>query len=147
MQEVVSVHKVLHLVETRFGFCHFTCQLVDIRIEFTVIVHIGINFKNSPGQLVIRIIGVHLYSFGGTFDDLVFNGDFDGLSVLGDFYQEDFFGQYEGFRGCDFTHEEVSNRHLIKLKAPDFIALGDHEGGFFGELGFVKTEQADNSAA
>ena len=85
--------------------------------------------------------------FGGTFDDLVFNGDFDGLSVLGDFYREDFFRQYEGFRRCDFTHEEVSSRHIIKLKVPDFIALGDHEGGFFGKLRFVKTEQADNSAA
>ena len=147
MQEVISINKILHLVEARFGFCHFTCQLVDIRIEFTIIVHIGINFKNSPGQLVVRIIGVHLYGFGGTFDDLVFNGDFDGLSVLGDFYREDFFRQYEGFRRCDFTHEEVSSRHIIKLKVPDFIALGDHEGGFFGKLRFVKTEQADNSAA
>ena len=147
MQEVIFIHKILHLVKARFSFCHFTCQLVDIGIEFTVVIHIGVNLKNGPRQLVVRVVGVHLGGFGGTFDDLVFNGDFDGLSVLSNFYREDFFRQYEGFGSCDFTHEEVSNRYLIKLKVPDFIALGDHEGGFFGELSFVKSEQTDDSTA
>lgn len=147
MQEVISINKILHLVEARFGFCHFTCQLVDIRIEFTIIVHIGINFKNSPGQLVVRIIGVHLYGFGGTFDDLVFNGDFDGRpsSVISTGKISSVNTKASG--DAISRTRKFPSRHIIKLKVPDFIALGDHEGGFFGKLRFVKTEQADNSAA
>ena len=147
MQEVVSVYEVLHLVESRFGFGHFSRQLVDLRVEFPVVVHVGVNLKDSPGQLVLWEIGVYLGGFGGTLDDLVFDGDFNGLPIFGDLYRKGFFRQYKGFWRCDFPNQPISNWYPVKFKVSDGIAFGDQKRGFFGKLGFVKAEQADFRAA
>ena len=146
MQEIASPHEILHLIEPRLGFGHFAHQLIDLRVEFPVVVHIGVNLKDSPGQLVFREVGVHLGGFGNALDDLVFDTDFNGLPVLGDLHREGFFRQYEGRRRRDFPHQPISNRYLVKFKVPDLIAFGNHECGFLGEFGFVETEQADFSA-
>ena len=143
MQEVVSIHEVLHLIEARLGFGHFSRQLVDLHVEFPVVVHIGVNLKDSPGQLVFREVGVHLGGFGNALDDLVFDGDFNGLPIFGDLHREGFFRQYKGFWRCNFPNDPISNGYPVKFKVSDGIALGNQKRSFFGELGLVKTEQAD----
>ena len=125
MQEIASPHEILHLIEPRLGFGHFAHQLIDLRVEFPVVVHIGVNLKDSPGQLVFRVVGVHLGGFGNALDDLVFDTDFNGLPVLGDFNREGFFRQYEGRRRRDFPHQPISNRYLVKFKVPDLIAFSN----------------------
>ena len=78
---------------------------------------------------------------------MVFHGDLNGLPIFGDFHREGFLAQHEGFRRCDLTNGPIANGYPVKFKVPDGIALGDHEGGFFCELGFVKAEQANHGAA
>ena len=143
MQEVISIHEVLHLIEARFGFGHFSRQLINLRVEFPVVIHVGVNLKDSPGQLVLREIGVYLGGFSGTLDDLVFDGDFNGLPIFGDLYREGFFRQNEGCRRRDFPNQPIPNGYLVKFKVSDGIAFGNQKRGFFGKLGFVKAEQAD----
>ena len=74
----------------RIGFRQFPCQQVNVRVKFSVAVHIGVYFKNSPGQLVFRVVGVRLGGFYRTPDDLVLNGDFNGFPIFRDLCREDF---------------------------------------------------------
>ena len=122
---------------------HFSRQLINLRVEFPVVIHVGVNLKDSPGQLVLREIGVYLGGFSGTLDDLVFDGDFNGLPIFGDLYREGFFRQNEGCRRRDFPNQPIPNGILVKFKVSDGIAFGNQKRSFFGKLGFVKAEQAD----
>ena len=147
MQEVISVLQVLQLIDAALGLSHFTRQLVDVRVELPVVVHIGIHLEDGTGQRILREVGVYLGGFHSTPDDLVFHGDLNGLPIFGDLHREGFLAQHEGFRRCDLTNDPIANGYPVKFKVPDGIALGDHEGGFFCELGFVKAEQANHGAA
>lgn len=93
MQEVISVLQVLQLIDAALGLSHFTRQLVDVRVELPVVVHIGIHLEDGTGQRILREVGVYLGGFHSTPDDLVFHGDLNGLPIFGDLHREGFLAQ------------------------------------------------------
>ena len=74
----------------RIGFRQFSRQQVNIRVKFSVAVHIGVYFKKGPGQLVFRVVSVRLSGFYRTPDNLVLNGDFNGFPIFRDLRREAF---------------------------------------------------------
>lgn len=86
---------------------------------------------------MVRVVGVHLCGFDNAPDDLVFDGDLNRLPVLGNLHREALLAQYESCGRRDLANQPVTYRYIVEFEISDFIALGNHEGGFFDEFGFV----------
>ena len=121
--KIFSIAKVAHLVNTIAQFAHFSQQFIAV-IQFSVTVFICIDFKNSTGQLIVRIIFIHLCQLDAAGNKLIDQFNFHNLVYLADGYRNFFIGKYITRRAFNLTDDPVSIWHFSKRKTTVIFRCG-----------------------
>ena len=137
----------MHLIDAVLGFGHLAYEEVDFGIEFAVIIHVHVDFKDGAGQLVVGVFLIHLRGLDRAGDELVLDGDLDDFLIGAYGYSVAVLVQYECGSCLDLTDDPSAEGYVLEGEDADLIGLAGSKGGFLGELGFVLTEETEERTA
>ena len=105
-----------HLVNAGTGFLQLAQQLVAL-VQFFVAVGIAVYLELSPGELVIRVVLIHLGEPQIAVNALIGKGDFHNLSIFLHSNGNHFIGEDEPFRAFQLFQHPITVRHIGERKA------------------------------